>query len=86
LKQVLSEWWEHTGKSEETIINDLVDKASEEWKRRVGEEGIKPNNSTIDKYIAEAETRLRKRRVSDKHIEQITSKLKHRMTNVVAER
>lgn len=85
VQKVLSEWLENVNMPEKKIISELVERAYSEWGRRLETE----NKHTVagvrlqKKYLEEIEDRLRRRKVSEDHINRILRELENKMVQKV---
>lgn len=74
LHQITSEWCESIGKTEDEILNELSKRAILEWERRK-KEG-KASERQHEAYLREVRNLLRRKKVSEHHIEQLINKMK----------
>lgn len=68
-------------KSEKEIIEILVEKAVMEWQRRIMESG-KISKIEQEKYMREIYSILKRRKVAERHINVILSKLKYKVGSI----
>jgi len=74
LQQITTEWSEEIGKTDDEIIEELAEKAMAEWNRRTSEG--EANEKQRDAYLREVRNILRRKKVSEHHIERLINKMK----------
>jgi len=75
LQEIITQWSDAVGKSEKEIMDVLIDRAVNEWQRRVLESG-RLSKKKQEKYLEEIQTTLKRKKVSKAHLEYIMKKLK----------
>ncbi len=81
LQEIIMEWYNTVNKSEKEIIETLVERAIVEWQRRVMESG-EISRQKQEEYIEETKDTLRRRKISERHINTIIDKLKIKVGSI----
>jgi len=81
LREIIEEWNKAIGKSEEEIIETLVERAVVEWQRRILESGTISRRAQED-YINELSETLARKKVASHHIDIILGKLKLKVGSI----